>query len=102
MGNWNDLPESLRARRIPCVAGKAELKVSLLPRGSRRNSCGSFEKLLFAVHQGIDVVRGEFESVAVRDRIRRAGFHAVAAENAPRIVDVVHRGVALARGNSVC
>src|SRR5260370_41426739 len=35
----------------------------------------------------------------MRDRVRRARLHAVAAEKAARIIDVVHAGVALARRN---
>src|SRR4029077_21135998 len=47
--------------------------------------CSLFEQLLFAVDEGVDVVRGEFESMAVRDRIGGAGFHAIAAEDATRV-----------------
>src|SRR5437773_10079579 len=39
--------------------------------------------------------------MTVRDGIGRARFHAIAAENTARIIDVVHAGVALARGNPV-
>src|SRR5437870_8723393 len=39
--------------------------------------------------------------MTVRDGIGRARFHAVTAENTARIIDVVHAGVALARGNPV-
>ena len=39
--------------------------------------------------------------MAVCDRIRRAGFHAVTAENAARIINVVNAGVALAGGDAV-
>src|SRR5260370_42630347 len=35
----------------------------------------------------------------MRDRVRRARLHAVGAENAARIIDVVHAGIALARRN---
>jgi hypothetical protein len=56
-----------------------------------------FEKLFFAINERIDVVGSQFESVAVRDRVRRARFHAITAENAPRIIYVVHAGVALTR-----
>jgi hypothetical protein len=40
-----------------------------------------FEELFFTVDQGIDVVRGEFKTVSVRNCIRWACFHAVTAEN---------------------
>ena len=59
------------------------------------------EKFFFAVDQGIDVVRGEFESVPMRNRVRGAGFHAIPAENTARIIDVVNAGIAFARGNPV-
>ena len=61
-----------------------------------------FEKLLFAVDQRIDVIGGELKTVPVRNRIRRARFNAITAENAARIIDVVDAGVALARGDAVC
>src|SRR5260370_4349126 len=35
----------------------------------------------------------------MRDRVRRARLHAVAAENAAQIIDVVHAAIALARRN---
>jgi len=37
--------------------------------------------------------------VSVRNRIRRAGFDAVSAENAPTVIYIVNVGVALSRGN---
>src|SRR6267154_2730525 len=39
--------------------------------------------------------------MTVRDGIGRACFHAISAENAPRIIDVVHAGVAFAGGDAV-
>lgn len=39
--------------------------------------------------------------MAVRDRVGRASLHAVATKDAPRIVDVVHTGVALACRNAL-
>jgi hypothetical protein len=59
-----------------------------------------FEKLFFAVDQGIDVVCGEFKTVPVRNRIRGAGFHAVATENTTRIIDIVNAGVTFSGGNA--
>lgn len=58
-----------------------------------------FEELFFAVNQGIDVVRCEFKAVSVRNRISRAGFDAVTAENTARIIDVVNAGVPFSGGN---
>lgn len=37
--------------------------------------------------------------MAMRNGVGRAGFDAIAAKNAARIVDVVHAGIAFARGN---
>jgi len=54
-----------------------------------------FEKLFFAVDQGIDVVSGEFKTVPVGNRIRRARLDAVTTENTTRIIDIVNAGVAL-------
>src|ERR1700687_973289 len=39
--------------------------------------------------------------MTVRDGIGRARFHAITAEDAARVIDVVHAGVALTRGDSV-
>lgn len=41
------------------------------------------------------VATGDFESVPVRDRISRASFDALAAQNAPVVVDVEHIGISL-------
>jgi hypothetical protein len=58
------------------------------------------EKLFFPIDQGIDVIRSELEAVAVGNRVRGAGFDAIPAENAARIINVVNAGVAFPRGNS--
>src|SRR6202035_651369 len=39
--------------------------------------------------------------MTVRNGIGRARFHAITAEDAARVIDVVHTGVALTRGDSV-
>jgi len=57
--------------------------------------------LFLTVNQRINVVRGEFESVAVRDRVRRTCFHAIATKNASRIINIVDRSVAFARRNAM-
>lgn len=59
------------------------------------------DHLLFAVDQRIDIVGRQFKSVSVRDRIGRACFYAIPAENAARVVDVVHRRVPLSCGDAV-
>ena len=58
-----------------------------------------FEELFFAVDQRVDVVGGELDAVSVSDGVGGAGFDAVAAEDAARIVDVVDLGVAFAGGD---
>jgi hypothetical protein len=60
------------------------------------------EELLFAINHGVDVVWGQFDAVSVGDGIGGAGFDAITAENAARIVDVVGLGVALTGGNALC
>jgi hypothetical protein len=69
--------------------------------GGRRRRWRLFEQLLFAIDQSIDVIRGEFESVTVRDRIGGARFYAVAAKNAARIIDIVDFRIALAGRDSI-
>jgi hypothetical protein len=59
------------------------------------------EELLLAIEQAGDVVGGQLEAVAVGDGIGRTGFHTVAAEDTPRIVDVIHLGVPLAGADAV-
>src|SRR5713226_2332835 len=68
-----------------------------------RDFCGwtFFEQLFLAVDQRINIVRSEFKSVAMRDGVGRARLHTVAAENTPRVIDVVHTRVTLAGGNPI-
>ena len=58
------------------------------------------QHLLFADNQRRGVVARDFKAVAMRDRVGRASFHTVAAEDAARIVDVVNLRIALAARNS--
>ena len=60
-----------------------------------------FQKLVFAVDQGVDVVGGELEAVAVGDGVGGAGLDAVAAKDAAGVIDVVDAGVALAGGDAL-
>ena len=39
--------------------------------------------------------------MSVSDGVGRARFHAIAAKNAARIIDIVNAGIAFARGNSL-
>ena len=65
--------------------------------GRRSSNSGCyFEKLLFAVNKGVDVVRRKLEAMAVGDSIRRASFHAITAKNTSRIINIVNAGIALA------
>ena len=59
------------------------------------------QHLLFPVHQRIDVICRQLKSMPVRDRIGRASFHAIPAENAPRIINVINFRITLACGNPV-
>src|SRR5689334_9791735 len=40
--------------------------------------------------------------MAVRDGVCGTSLHTIAAENAARIIDVVHRSISFACGNSLC
>src|SRR5271156_3088044 len=60
-----------------------------------------FEELLFAVDEGVYVVGGEFETMAVGDGVGGAGFDAIAAEDAAAVIDVVDLGVALSGGDAI-
>src|SRR6266849_685748 len=68
-----------------------------------RHFCGwtFFEQLFLAVDQRINIVRSQFKSVAMRDGVGLTRLHTVAAENTPRVIDVVHAGVTLAGGNPI-
>ena len=59
------------------------------------------QHLLFAVNQIAGVERGKFKPVAMRNRVRRAGFYAISAENAAVVINVVNLGVALRAANPV-
>lgn len=60
-----------------------------------------FKQLFFAIEQRIDVVRSEFNAVAVGDCVSRAGFDAVATENAAGIIYVVNLGITFAGRNAI-
>ena len=61
-----------------------------------------FKELFFAIDHGIDVVGGELESMTMRDRVSGAGFDAISAKNATRIIDIVDGGVAFGGGDAIC
>ena len=58
------------------------------------------EEIFFAHDKGRGIEAGEFEAVAMRDGVGGTGFDAVAAEDAPVVVDVVDLGVALGGGDA--
>ena len=59
------------------------------------------QQLFFAVDEGIGIVGRNFKIVAMGNSITRAGFHAIPAENAAVIVDVVNLGVAFRRADTM-
>ena len=59
------------------------------------------QQRLFTIDQVAGVEGRKFETVAVRDRVSRAGLNAVSAENAAVVVDVIDLGVALGAANAV-
>src|SRR5271157_334220 len=58
------------------------------------------EHILFAFDQRGSIEAGDFKSVAVRNGVGGAGFHAIPAENAAVVIDVVNLGVALPAGDA--
>jgi hypothetical protein len=101
------LPRLFRSSRLPQQTANAESGVAL-DVGScfRLRSYGhlpadTFKHLLFAVYQRVYIVCREFKPVPMRNRVRRARFHAITAKNTPRIIDVVNFGVTIACGNTV-
>src|SRR5438045_2877545 len=59
------------------------------------------EQLLFAINQIRRVKGRQLKSVSVRNRVRRASFNAVSAENAAVVIDVVDLGVTLCAADAV-
>ena len=59
------------------------------------------KQVFFAHDQVRGVQRGEFETMAVGDRIGGAGFNTIATEDAAVVIDVVDLGVALGTGDSL-
>ena len=57
--------------------------------------------MLLAVDQVAGVECRQFESVTMGDCVGRARFHAVSAENAPVVIDVVDLGVALGAAHAI-
>jgi hypothetical protein len=70
------------------------LRITLLRRAG-------FEELLFAVNQGVDIGRREFDVVTVRDCISWTSLNAITAKNASRIVNIISLGIAIAGRNAI-
>src|SRR5271169_6628804 len=92
-----------RRQRAREATGKTGGGGGFRPRGLGLGGAGGprLQKLLFAIDEGVDVVGGQFDAVAVGDGVGGAGFDAVAAENAARVVYVVGLRIALARRNTI-
>src|SRR5581483_4086475 len=59
------------------------------------------QHLLLAVNQIGGVKGRQFESMTVRDGVGGTGLHAISAENAAVVIDVVNLGVALGAADAV-
>src|SRR5690348_18271785 len=59
------------------------------------------QHLLLAIDQVAGIEGCQLKSMSVGDRVRRTGFDAVSAENAPVVIDVVDLGVALGATDAV-
>ena len=95
----NTSRHSAAARRPAGERRAAKESTSQRARGFWRSG---FEELFLAKDHGIDVVGGELESMTMRDRVGGAGFDAVSAKNAARIIDIVDGGVAFGGGDAIC
>jgi len=67
----------------------------------RGGSRERLQQLFLAVNEGVGIVGGYLEIVAVGDGIAGASFHTIAAENAAVVVDVINLGVALRGADAV-
>ena len=92
MASWRELDQ--RGGRV--------VGIRLRSVGGGFERCYRLEELLFAVDERIDVVGGEFEAVAVSNRVGGTRLDAVAAENTSGIIDVVGLGVAFGRRDPIC
>src|SRR5437879_7009422 len=59
------------------------------------------QQLLFAINQIARVKRCQLKTVSMRDGVRWARLHTVAAENTPIVVDVINLGVTLGAAHPV-
>ena len=101
------LPDGSKTCRVPMDAarrGRDSLVLGDLFRGDLNAAVGARrhrgEHVFFPLDQRGGVVAGGLEAVAVGDGVGGAGLHAVPAENAAVVIDVVDAGVALAAGDA--
>lgn len=59
------------------------------------------KELLFAINQGIDIVRREFNAMAVGNGIGGASLDAITTENATRIIDIIDAREPFSRRNAL-
>src|SRR6202040_1588807 len=84
------------------LCGSAAVHVGLIEYDVGSHVCWpGGQHLLLAVNQVAGVKGRQLESVPVSDRVCRARFHAIAAENAAVVIDVVDLGVALGAADAL-
>jgi hypothetical protein len=91
---------SLTARYY--LRGRPTVHVGLIENHVCPHVCWPGGQHLLLAHDQIGGVETrQFESVAVRDGVRRTGLDAISAENAAVVVDVVYLGIALGAADAV-
>ena len=84
------------------LRGRPTVHVGLIENDVRSHVCWpGGQHLLLAHHEVGSIKACQFKTVAVRDGVGRTRFHAVSAENAAVIVDVVDLGVALGAADAI-
>src|SRR5579872_22057 len=84
------------------LLGSATIHVSLIEDDVRSHVCWPGRKhLLLAINQIAGAERSQLKPMPVRNRVRRTSLYAIAAENAPVVVDVVYLRVALCSAHAV-
>ena len=59
------------------------------------------KKLFFAINQVGCVESSQFETVAVSNGVRGAGFHAISAKNTAVVINVIDRGISLGSADAI-
>src|SRR6185312_1907078 len=59
------------------------------------------QHLFFAIYQIAGIEGSQLKSVAVRDGVGRAGFHAISAKDAAVVINVVNLGIALGAAHAL-